>query len=168
MIRVSRTATSPHRGHRGPSRVGHVFRRLTASCLLAAVVLAGCGADTDAQDPAAAAEAPTETGVRVVDAEAAFAITENPPAGLTVIDVRTPEEFAEGHLADATLIDISSDTFMQDLEALERDTPYLIYCRSGNRSEQARLAMADLGFSDVADLEGGILAWQAAGYPTAQ
>ena len=49
--------------------------------------------------------------------------------------------------------------------ALDRDTPYLLYCRSGTRSGQAAAIMADLGFNDVADVDGGVIAWAEAGLP---
>lgn len=68
-----------------------------------------------------------------------------------VIDVRTPQEFAEGHLAGAVNIDLQSPDFKQQIAALPRDRSYLVYCRSGNRSGVAVLQMKALGFADVTD-----------------
>jgi rhodanese-related sulfurtransferase len=130
--------------------------------------LAACGDGDEAVDQAATTSAAAEASIRVVDPEVAFELVGNPPEALTIIDVRTPEEFGAGHLADAVLIDIYRDDFTQQLDALDRTTPYLIYCRSGNRSEQARQIMVDLGFSDVTDIAGGYQAWEAAGHPTVQ
>lgn len=150
------------------------MRRTPRSLLAAAavgllLVAASCGSD-DGAEPAAAAEAgaqtaaPSERGVRVVPAEEAAELLTADPAP-AVIDVRTPEEFAEGHLDGAVLIDINSPDFEQRIAELDRDQPYVLYCRSGNRSAAARAVMADLGFTDVADVEGGIAAWIAAGLP---
>lgn len=85
-----------------------------------------------------------------------------------VLDVRTPEEYSDGHLERATLIDFYSADFAAQIAELDRDTPYLLYCRSGNRSGQARTLMEELGFTDVADVEGGMVSWVEGGHPTVQ
>ena len=126
---------------------------------------AACGGDAE---PDAAAAAPAEAadgpGVRVVaPAEAAELLAADPAPG--VIDVRTPEEFAQGHLEGAVLIDVTSPDFAERVAELDRDQPYVLYCRSGNRSAGARQVMTDLGFADVADVDGGILAWVGEGLP---
>ena len=82
-----------------------------------------------------------------------------------VVDVRTPEEFDAGHIEGATLIDFYREDFADELATLDPDTPYVLYCRSGNRSSQARALMETLGFAGVADVDGGIEAWTAAGLP---
>lgn len=84
--------------------------------------------------------------------------------GYTVIDLRTPEETAAGKItADALEIDFYDNDFATKLAELDRTTPYLIYCRSGNRSGQTLKTMEELGFTEVYDLKGGIGAWQASG-----
>ncbi len=103
--------------------------------------------------------------IEEVTPRAAAELLAEPPAGLVVLDVRTPEEFAGGHLAGATNIDFYAPDFRTRLDALDKDVPYLVYCRSGNRSAQAVDLMRDLGFSQVYDVQGGILAWTAAGLP---
>ncbi len=85
--------------------------------------------------------------------------------GTVVIDVRTPQEYAEGHLANAINIDVSSDAFDQRIDELDRDVTYAIYCRSGNRSQDAMTRMKSAGFGSLAHLEGGIEAWADAGLP---
>lgn len=85
---------------------------------------------------------------------------------VTVIDVRTPEEFATSRLADAELFDIASPDFIEMISTLDSGSRYAVYCRSGNRSAVATAAMRDLGFIDVVELGGGILEWESAGYPT--
>lgn len=105
-------------------------------------------------------------GVRVIDIDRAAELHQDLTKGLVVLDVRTPEEFATGHLAGAVMIDFNGPEFEAQIDALDRDTPYLLYCRSGNRSGQARALMEQLGFVDVADIDGGILAWEQAGLTT--
>lgn len=79
-----------------------------------------------------------------------------------LLDVRTPEEFESGHIANAA--NISVDVLASQLSAVPQDKPVVVYCRSGNRSAQAAEILRGAGYTDVYDL-GGILAWQQAGYP---
>ena len=79
-----------------------------------------------------------------------------------LLDVRTPEEFASGHIAGA--VNISLQSLPQRLETLPKDQPIVLYCRSGNRSNQAAQIMARAGFTQLYDL-GGIIDWRAQGYP---
>jgi rhodanese-related sulfurtransferase len=83
-----------------------------------------------------------------------------------VIDVRTPDEYASGHLEAATLqLDFRAPDFKDKLDKLDRNAVYLIYCRSGHRSGQALAMMKDMGFMNIHDIAGGITAWTAAGLP---
>jgi phage shock protein E len=79
-----------------------------------------------------------------------------PPAELAadvvIIDVRTPEEFAAGHLEGAISIDVSASDFDAVVSELDADGSYAVYCRTGNRSAQAAERMAGLGFDDIVDL----------------
>lgn len=101
----------------------------------------------------------------LVSAQDAHELTQDPPAGLVVLDIRTPEEFDEGHLEGAVMVDFYATDFGDQLDALDKDVPYLMYCRSGNRSAQAASMMEDLGFEVVYELDGGIVTWANAGYP---
>lgn len=69
-----------------------------------------------------------------------------------ILDVRTPSEYADGHLEGAVLLDLNSGQLAAALPLLDPDVPYVVYCRSGNRSAQAVQLMLDAGFSDVTDL----------------
>jgi len=80
-----------------------------------------------------------------------------------IIDVRTPEEFASGHLEGARNIDFYSTEFADTISTLDTSAAYSVYCRSGNRSGQTLELMESLGFTDVLDLEGGITAWVQSG-----
>lgn len=84
---------------------------------------------------------------------------------VVVLDVRTPEEYAAGHLPRAVNVDVSSDDFAERVDQLDRAVAYAVYCRSGNRSATAVDHMVEAGFDDVEHLDGGIAAWQAAGGP---
>ena len=81
-----------------------------------------------------------------------------------VLDVRTPEEYASGRLAqDAVNVNFYDADFRDQIKSLSRDAKYLVYCRSGNRSGETLKIMKELGFAHVEDLDGGINAWQQAG-----
>jgi rhodanese-related sulfurtransferase len=85
--------------------------------------------------------------------------------GTIVLDVRTPAEFASGHLPQAKNIDIEAADFATRIAALDKKARYAVYCHSGNRSGVALEQMAAAGFSNVYDLAGGIGAWQSMGGP---
>ena len=74
------------------------------------------------------------------------------PEGAVIIDVRTPQEYASGHLVGSVNIDINAADFEENIIALDPTAKYLIYCRSGNRSAQAIERMRGLGFTDMIDL----------------
>lgn len=68
-----------------------------------------------------------------------------------MVDVRTPAEFAAGHLEGATNIDIEANDFAMKIAKLDKNASYLVYCRSGNRSAQAKSKMSATGFTHVTD-----------------
>ena len=76
-----------------------------------------------------------------------------------LIDVRTQDEFNEGHLEKATLIDFYSENFPEEIAKLDRDKEYLVYCHSGGRSSKCMKMMGDMGFKNVFNMSGGILDW---------
>jgi len=77
-----------------------------------------------------------------------------------ILDVRTSEEFAEGHLEGALNIDIYDESFDEQLKMLEKDQPVFVYCKAGTRSEEASRHLRRLGFNQIYDLKGGIMAWE--------
>lgn len=79
-----------------------------------------------------------------------------------LIDVRTPEEFASGHIPGS--VNIPVDSLGQRLSEVPQDKPVVLYCRSGNRSGQAAQILDQAGYSQIYDL-GGIVTWQQQGYP---
>jgi rhodanese-related sulfurtransferase len=86
-------------------------------------------------------------------------------AGVITLDVRTPGEFAEGHIEGAQLIDFQSGNFENEISSLDKNATYAVYCRSGNRSGQAVKVMHDAGFHNVYNLNGGVIDWANAGLP---
>lgn len=117
---------------------------LIASVLL----LAGCSSSTGAIDLAV-----SEFSTKVAE------------AGVITLDVRTPIEFAEGHIEGARLIDFQSGNFENEIAALDKNATYAVYCRSGNRSGQAVKVMQDAGFTNVFNMNGGVIDWANAGLP---
>lgn len=142
----------------------------TIPLIVAGIVMAAsCGSnDTEpAGGVGTEVDGAPQAGIRRVAVEEGAQIQADPPDGLIVLDVRTPEEFAEGHLEDAVMIDFYDPDFADQLADLDPDRPYLLYCRSGNRSGQTTAIMDQLGFTNVADIDGGIVAWGEAGLPLA-
>ncbi len=84
--------------------------------------------------------------------------------GVFVLDVRQPEEWEEIHIPGATLIPL--DQLEARLSEVPQDQPVLVYCRSGNRSQEGRDILLNAGIEQVTSMAGGIREWSAAGYPT--
>jgi len=80
-----------------------------------------------------------------------------------VLDVRTPDEWAEGVIADATKIDYWGDGFAEKVDKLDKNEPVLIYCKKGGRSASAADVLVEKGFKKIFNLDGGISAWKDAG-----
>jgi rhodanese-related sulfurtransferase len=82
-----------------------------------------------------------------------------------LLDVRTPEEYSEGHLAEAQLINYYNSDFKNQLSLLDKTKPVFVYCKSGRRSGASADLLIELGFTEVYDLEGGFTAWAERKYP---
>jgi len=111
-------------------------------------------------------EAPAQI-IENITPQEAFTLIQNNKNNpdFVIIDVRTPEEFADGHIAGAINIDYYSETFRDELDKLDKDKTYLIYCRSGNRSGKALNIMEELNFREAYNMSGGIIEWKAEGLP---
>lgn len=132
---------------------------------MASALLVGCGGGADRATTEDLDDLIVEPlGVRLVSPGEAADLARD---GVTILDIRTPEEFAAGHLDGAMMIDFYAPDFAASLANLERGATYVLYCRSGNRSAQAADLMTQLSFTDVAEIDGGVLAWSAAGLPLA-
>lgn len=132
-----------------------------AAVLMAATLLNGGCAAAPLEagfGPTAVATPATGSSLSAADFAAAAKLTDT-----LLLDVRTPAEFATGHIAGAVNLDVEADSFAQLIAGLDPSKNYAIYCRSGNRSKVAMTTMGQAGISRVFDLAGGIGAWQSAG-----
>jgi thioredoxin len=123
------------------------------SFLFAALILVSCS------------EGQSQTGVKPVLSAVEFEQALKNINGALVLDVRTPGEFAKGHLENAVNIDISSPDFDSRVAQLDKNQPVLVYCLSGGRSSTAGSKMRRSGFKQVQEMQGGTLAWKQAGLP---
>ncbi len=83
-----------------------------------------------------------------------------------ILDVRSPEEYAEGHIKGAVNVNYNGHDFEKEIELLDKKHAYLVCCRSGRRSSNAVKLMNKMGFNDVKNLSGGIQKWSKKGLPT--
>jgi rhodanese-related sulfurtransferase len=86
--------------------------------------------------------------------------------GILLVDVRTPEEWAEYHAPNTTLIPL--DELENRLNELPKDQEIVVICRSGNRSQQGRDILRNAGFAQTSSMAGGLKEWRAVGYPTVE
>lgn len=84
---------------------------------------------------------------------------------VAVVDVRTPEEFEEGHIKGAKNIDIMDKDFEAQVAKLDKSKPVLVHCQAGGRSTRSLQTFEKLGFTDVIHLDDGFAGWEAAGKP---
>jgi phage shock protein E len=149
------------------STLRRLWHAAGATCVAAAlVVLPACGgSSTDAEPPTAPDVTITTApgSVQLVSPAEASSLIAEP--GVKLLDVRTPEEFAAGHIDGAQQLDWSAPGFAAGLEDLDKTATWVVYCHTGRRSGQATALMAQEGFTDVNDVAGGIAAWEAAGLP---
>ncbi|MBA7689245.1 Thiosulfate sulfurtransferase GlpE [subsurface metagenome] len=136
---------------------------LSVSLVTGVTLMGGCvGRGTGTPSPQ------TTQIIEDITPQEAFALIQqnqgNPD--FVIIDVRTPEEFAEGHIENAVNIDFRSETFQDELNILDKDKSYLIYCLIGGRSGSALAIMEELNFREAYNMTGGIIQWQAEGFPT--
>ena len=84
-------------------------------------------------------------------------IAKNPEG--VVLDVRTPEEVANGHLANASTINFYDEDFQKKVSMIRKDQPVLVYCAAGSRSAKAAEQMSQMGFTKIYNLQGGYNGW---------
>ena len=136
----------------------HRSRAALAAAAVGLLALGACSSDETVTEPAAA-EVPGTPAPGPASAAAAL------EEGATVIDVRTPEEYDEGHVEGAQLLDVQAPGFDDRIAELDPGVTYVVYCRSGNRSAQAAVRMVDAGLTV---LDGGSLDdMLGAGWPAA-
>jgi rhodanese-related sulfurtransferase len=142
-------------------------RLLVVLLVIAATLTVGCPAtqpDITADYTPLAVLTPV---IADISAQDAFIMIGEKP-DLIIIDVRTEQEFATGHIENAINLDYHSDNFQDELDSLDKDKPYLVYCGVGARSASALEMMEDLGFTEAYNMLGGIDQWRADGLPTTE
>lgn len=145
-------------------------KRIISALMLAVLLLAGCTAEapekeevelvpdrTIVKEEPAEEEAPKPNASFKMDAEMAKKIMDSDESHI-VLDVRTPEEFAAGHIENAVNIPVEELLARQDELPADKAMTLLVYCRSGNRSDAAADLLLDLGYSQVIDF-GGLNDW---------
>jgi rhodanese-related sulfurtransferase len=116
---------------------------------------------------AAESRSSTQIFEAITPQEASSLIKENRAnPNFVILDVRTPKEFQEGHIEGAINLDYYAETFLDDLDRLDKTKVYLIYCRTGSRSGKSFGFMKKLKFQNVYHMVGGITRWKAEGLPT--
>ena len=100
---------------------------------------------------------PAPAGTTSVSAEE-FRNCMNQP-GAVVLDVRTAGEFAESHIAKSVNNDVTIPGFSERMPGIQKSTPICLYCRSGSRSKKALRELSDAGYTNLTELNGGIMAW---------
>ncbi|MDH5781459.1 MAG: rhodanese-like domain-containing protein [Dehalococcoidia bacterium] len=136
---------------------------LSLSLILGLMSPSGCfWTETNTVGP----ETQTQIIKNITPKEALTLIQENHDnPNFMIIDVRTSKEFAEEHIEGAINLDYYSKTFREQLNKLDKNKTYLVYCRTGRRSERALDLMKELGFREVYNISGGIIDWKVEGLP---
>ena len=83
---------------------------------------------------------------------------------VSLVDVRTPNEFSESHILGAININIHDPSFLEKIKELDLNRQYLVYCRGGGRSAQACILMQKMGYKNVINLSDGLLGWEGEGF----
>jgi phage shock protein E len=83
--------------------------------------------------------------------------------GVAILDIRTADEFKEGHIAGAVNIDFMESDFEKKASELDKSKPYLVHCASGCRGVSCIEILRKLGFKQLYHLDGGMIAWQESG-----
>jgi rhodanese-related sulfurtransferase len=131
---------------------------LFAACLISA-------GQVFAEEPKQPAGAKAQTVKEVTPDDAAL-LMKSKPAPALVIDVRTPDEFAEGHIPGARNVDFLGDDFEKQIAALPADRPLIVHCAAGNRSSKAVAKISAMQKSaQIFHLKSGFNGWKAAGKP---
>ena len=157
------------RGQKNGTTGGNGLSRL---CLLAlasviALMLSACAQGIATADGSGEGRPGSGSGVRsLTPKEALLFIEQNKgKSSFMLLDIRTPEEFATGHIDGAVNINYNGDDFVSRLDALDKQRTYMVYCRTGRRSSDAVRIMTRLGFTTIIRISGDIVRWKAEGLP---
>ena len=113
--------------------------------------------------PAAAVPTPAAAVKDVTPDEAEKILKSN--QNVVVLDVRTPEEFEDGHIKGAQNLDMQDDAFADQVSQLDKNKTYILHCAAGGRSSRVLKQMKKLDFKSIYHMNGGVSAWKEAGKP---
>lgn len=141
-----------------------VIRVLLVALVIGIVLASGCvSIKTSTTKP----QTQTQIVKDITPEEAYTLIQKNKDnRNFVILDVRTPQEFTNEHIENAVNLDYYSKTFKGDLNSLDKNKTYIIYCRSGSRSKMSLDIVKELGFREAYDILGGFTQWKAKGMPT--
>jgi len=105
------------------------------------------------------------TNFKSVEVKVAYDMMQSDEGNLTILDVRTPQEYKEGHIANSQLVPLQA--LASNLSMVDKSKTVLVYCRSGSRSVSASRILSDNGFT-VINMKGGLMVWGAENYPLEQ
>jgi rhodanese-related sulfurtransferase len=125
--------------------------------VIAAVFVAAACSDSDA--------GPEPPFHQLVEPDRASEIIDEGSDDLVLLDIRTPDEFNQAKIDGAVNIDYYAADFRDRLAELDREVTYVVYCRTGNRTETGVQIMQELGFTRIYEIDGGIARWYEAGFP---
>ncbi len=134
--------------------MNHLIRILISALLIA--VVASCDSQNTTEIPKNNVNADTARDLVTQDET------------VIVLDVRTPEEYAMGHIEGALNINIAEADFSERVSKLDRDKTYIVHCSANvknGRSAKSLEIMSGLGFDKLLNMEGGIVAWEQSGHP---
>lgn len=143
------------------------MKNITSALLLLGLIACSGGDESSTVSAASSeteTEAPAPAPIENVTADEAAAMLDANP-DLVVLDIRTPDEFAGGHLPRAVNIDYMADGFADAIAELDKDAVYLMHCASGGRSTKSLEAFQSAGFKHLSHLDSGVMGWNAAGLP---
>lgn len=111
----------------------------------------------------------SKKGINEFEPEKAFIEIENHQHNpdFLVLDVRTPKEYQKEHLKNAQLLNVKSSNFEDELEKMDKNKKYFIYCKTGRRGSKAVELMQKHGYKKVFNISGGINKWKSKGLPVA-
>lgn len=109
--------------------------------------------------------AATDEPVKNIKTEEAAKLIREGKQNLLIVDVRTPEEFRSGHIANARNVDFFGSRFEQSITEIPKDQPVMVYCRSGRRSAEAAKELVKTGHTRVLHMEDGLAGWSRSGLP---
>lgn len=135
--------------------------KVTLLALIATVLLACAPQNKEPRSPETIVVQPGKFE-HVSPLEMKVLVKENP--GI-ILDVRTPQETAQGVIKDAVIIDFNGDDFSEKLTELEKGKPVYVYCASGRRSSNTAEMLIQAGYTEVYNLDGGIQSWKASSLP---